>query len=133
MKDRGVAFIKKDDKILMVQVYYGHYFWTLPGGGMEEGETPEETCIRELKEETGIDGEIVRPLTIIFNKNGSKEYVFLCKMKDENQRAVTGYDPEEGVTPEGIQSGVHKTEWKTFEELSRTDQDFLYRNGLMEI
>lgn len=32
--------------------------WTLPGGGMEWGEQAHETAIRELKEETGLDGEI---------------------------------------------------------------------------
>ena len=28
--------------------------WTMPGGGMEVGETPEETAVRELHEETGL-------------------------------------------------------------------------------
>jgi len=32
--------------------------WCLPGGFMEIGETPEETALRELNEETGITGEI---------------------------------------------------------------------------
>ncbi|GAA1186400.1 hypothetical protein GCM10009584_30650 [Ornithinimicrobium humiphilum] len=32
--------------------------WTLPGGGMELGETPEETCLREVHEETGLSVEL---------------------------------------------------------------------------
>jgi len=28
--------------------------WTMPGGGMDVGETPEETAVRELHEETGL-------------------------------------------------------------------------------
>ncbi|MGM0417820.1 MAG: NUDIX hydrolase [Thermodesulfobacteriota bacterium] len=32
--------------------------WCLPGGFMEIGETPEETALRELKEETDINGKI---------------------------------------------------------------------------
>lgn len=32
--------------------------WTLPGGGIEFGEHPDEAVIRELEEETGFVGEI---------------------------------------------------------------------------
>jgi len=32
--------------------------WTLPGGGVEFGEHPDATVIRELEEETGLVGEI---------------------------------------------------------------------------
>lgn len=33
----------------------GHEGWTLPGGGLEAGEEPEEAAIREIEEETGYD------------------------------------------------------------------------------
>ncbi|WP_125762529.1 NUDIX hydrolase [Companilactobacillus hulinensis] len=38
--------------------------WSLPGGYLEYGETFEQACVREYKEDAGIDVEIVEPLGI---------------------------------------------------------------------
>ena len=49
------------DRILMarlsaIEVDVGA--WTMPGGGIEFGEHPDDACLRELEEETGLIGEI---------------------------------------------------------------------------
>lgn len=41
----------------------GH--WTLPGGGMDFGETPHETLKREFREETGLEPEIGRLMDVL--------------------------------------------------------------------
>jgi ADP-ribose pyrophosphatase YjhB (NUDIX family) len=38
--------------------------WTLPGGGIDFGEHPEAAAIRELHEETGLDGRIIELLAV---------------------------------------------------------------------
>ena len=43
----------------------GRLEWCLPKGHLEGVETPEEAAIREIAEETGIQGEIVRQLGVI--------------------------------------------------------------------
>ena len=51
-----------EDKILLVKrntVPFKGY-WALPGGRMDPGETSEQTVVREVKEETGLDVAIVR-------------------------------------------------------------------------
>jgi len=35
--------------------------WSLPGGRIEPGETAEQTALRELREEVGVEAEIVAP------------------------------------------------------------------------
>ncbi|GLW92130.1 NUDIX hydrolase [Actinokineospora globicatena] len=53
----------------------GRLLWSLPKGHIEPGETPEQTAVREVAEETGIDGEVIRPLGTIdywFVADGTK-------------------------------------------------------------
>ena len=39
--------------------------WTSPSGFIEVGEAAEEACLRELKEETGVSGEIVKLVGVV--------------------------------------------------------------------
>ncbi|MCU1676085.1 MAG: ADP-ribose pyrophosphatase [Frankiales bacterium] len=43
----------------------GHLLWSLPKGHVEAGETPPETAVREVAEETGIRGRVLAPLGTI--------------------------------------------------------------------
>ena len=45
-------------KVLLVKNHNGRY-WSFPKGHIEKGETEQQTAIREIKEETGLDVEIV--------------------------------------------------------------------------
>ncbi|QHW34767.1 NUDIX domain-containing protein [Paenibacillus rhizovicinus] len=51
----GGAIIKDPEGRILLQRRSDYGDWGLPGGGMEPGEAVEETMIREVKEETGLD------------------------------------------------------------------------------
>ena len=43
----------------------GSLQWTLPKGAREEGESVEQTALREVREETGLEAELIGPLDTI--------------------------------------------------------------------
>ena len=93
-RDRSQAFVCREGKILLVEhIFRGRNFYNLPGGGIEEGETPEEAALRELEEEAGVKGKILRPLTIEYKADGeSRIYSFLVDVQ-EDAVPIKGIDP----------------------------------------
>lgn len=127
-RSRAVCIVVRGGKILMEKVFYsGRYFYTVPGGGIEAGETPEEAAIRELKEECGVDGTIIRPLTVQY-KEGGAEYSFEVSIPSD-QEPVLGYDPEED--PEN--PPLKEVLWMSLDEISEKDRAFLWAYGLFTV
>ena len=74
------ALIFREDEILLAH-RSDIDWWNLPGGGMELGETLEETVKREVLEETGLQVAIER-LVAVYSKPQKQEVVlsFLCRI-----------------------------------------------------
>ena len=79
-KSCGAVVIKKEEDVIKFLLIQQHdEYWHFPKGHVEEGETEEETAIREIKEETNIDVKI-----------------------DNGFRKVITYSPKEGVMKDVI-------------------------------
>ena len=77
------AVIVQGGQVLIVKRKYDPLAgqWSLPGGGVELGETLEDSVVREMREETGLDIE-VGPVIEVFDRitrdsNGDVRYHFV--------------------------------------------------------
>ena len=132
MRNRSVVFVIRNKKILVEKLNYPSEgkddFYSIPGGGIEDGETPEQAAIRELKEECGLDGTIVRKLSESYNHNRT-EHAFEVKVPDD-QEPITGYDPEEAGNEN---PPLKEVLWLGLDELPEKDRAFLWGYGLMQV
>ena len=99
---RGI--VVKDGNILLSYMENSD-LWMIPGGGVENGESYEDCCIRELAEETGI---LVKPLycSLIINEY-YKEYLyssryFICEADGHTERSLTEQEEQEGLEPRWV-------------------------------
>jgi len=107
--------IKDNHILLMYRLNNGNEYFTLPGGGQEEGETSKETALREVKEETTVVASINKLLYKIRWDTGNENYYFLCN-----------YIGGEPTLPESSEEfhqmkndlQVYKPHWHSIKDLS---------------
>ena len=60
----GGVLINSEGKILVVEPanHFSGMIWTFPKGKQDSGETPEESALREVEEESGWTGKIIAPV-----------------------------------------------------------------------
>ncbi|MBM6618813.1 NUDIX hydrolase [Bacillus suaedaesalsae] len=91
--------------------------WTIPSGGREEGESFEECCIRELKEETGYDVEVIQTL---HTKTGYyKEYEIEFEVQYFLLNVVSG--EKKIQDPDNL---IYDISWKSIEEIDLLDLSY---------
>ena len=114
--------------LLIEKLYNGERtFYSIPGGGIEDGETPEDAAIRELKEECGLNGKVVKKLAIVYNEKGT-EHSFLLSVPD-SENPIIGNDPEEPSDKQSIKDVL----WMSLDELPEKDRAVLCTYGLFMI
>lgn len=84
----GIVFSPKGDHVLLVK-RVDIPVWVLPGGGIDEGESPQEAALREIKEETGLGVRICRLAAVLDPTTSltSRIHLFECSVLDGELRA----------------------------------------------
>lgn len=87
----GALFVD-GSRVLLVRKTYGNR-WDIPGGYVDRGESPAEACVREIREELGIERAAIRVLVHDWAPNdreGDKLlYVFDCGTLGPDESRIT--------------------------------------------
>ena len=103
---RGIL-IDGDKILLSHEVKQGVY--VLPGGGLEDGETLEDCCKREVLEETGYVVDVIDRVIEVWEYDMDtihESHIFACEIKSKGSRHLTQHEMNINMTPE----------WKTIDE-----------------
>jgi len=106
MSDRACMAIVHNACLLLVrQTYRGNTFWTFPGGKVEPGEEPEQTAVREVKEEVNLR---VKAKSLLYQgARQSGEGTYYCYLGEvSGGEATLGCDPE-----------LHELRWFAIQEI----------------
>jgi len=96
MKERATVICRRSGQFLLVRQ---RVRWSLPGGMLRAGETPQECAQRELGEETGLTARLLLYLWE-FTGFSKRHYVFLAELEKDAQaqplneiRSCRWFDP----------------------------------------
>lgn len=108
----GVVINFARDKVVLIGRLdrRGRLLWSLPKGHIEEGETAEQTAVREVGEETGILGEIIRPL-------GTIDYWFVAERRRIHKTVHHFLMEERGGDLSDEDVEVTEVDWVALDEL----------------
>ncbi len=107
LKNKHIALIKRQRD--------GREYYVIPGGGMEPGETPEQTAIRESREELGLAIAIDRLLAKV-TFHGREQYYYLARVTGGHFGTGKGPEMTGKYPPE---RGTYTPVWMPLAEVAR--------------
>lgn len=134
---RGVVINEKDGVLILT--YKKYAFSVLPGGGLQEGENPEEGFKREILEKTGVDCKIIAALPTIIDKRSAENliqyhYAFIARVSgDVDHQQLDDGEIADGVEVERLSffqgmTKIFEQEIATFQQTCLSKRDYFIMN-----
>ncbi|NWG35733.1 MAG: NUDIX domain-containing protein [Chloroflexi bacterium] len=120
MRTRAGVVLIEDDKVALIERHRaGLDYYVFPGGGVDNGETPEQVAIREAREELGVEVAIKRKVAVIHFDQSTQIY-FLAERLCGEFGSGTGEEFTD-ADPNDPQEGIYIPVWMPIEDLSQRE------------
>lgn len=118
MRVRAGIVLIQDNKVALIERHRaGIDYFVFPGGGVDEGETPEQAALREAREELGIEVVIRGKLVEIQYGRTSRQVYYWVEQVGGTFGTGTGEEYTDS-DPDHPEQGVYIPIWMPIEELS---------------
>lgn len=117
MRIRAGIVLIQDGKVALIERHRaGVDYFVFPGGGANEGETPEQAAIREAMEELGIEVAIKQKVAEIVYGQKSRQVYFLVEQVGGEFGTGTGEEYTDS-DPNNPEEGIYIPIWMPIEKL----------------
>lgn len=123
MRTRAGIILVENDKVALIERHRaGLDYFVFPGGGVDEGETPEQAAVREAKEELGVDISLKQKIAILHFGLSTQVYFLAERVGGE---FGTGVGEEfTDSNPDDPEEGLYIPVWMPIEDLPRHEKVF---------
>jgi len=118
----GIVLIEGDKVALIERHRAGLDYFVFPGGGVDEGETPEQGAIREAMEELGVEVAIKQKVAVIHFGQSTQVY-FLAERVGGEFGSGTGEEYTDS-DPNDPEEGIYIPIWMPIEDLPQQPKVF---------
>jgi mutator protein MutT len=117
MRVRAGIVLIQDGKVALIERHRaGMDYFVFPGGGMDEGETPEQAAVRESMEELGIEVAIRQKVSEIQFGQKSRQIYFLVDQVSGEFGTGAGEEYTD-ADPNDPNEGIYIPIWMSIDEL----------------
>ena len=123
MRTRAGIILIEDGKVALIERHRaGLDYFVFPGGGVDEGETPEQAAVREAMEELGVEVAIKQKVAVIHFGQSTQIY-FLAERIGGEFGSGTGEEYTDS-DPNDPEEGIYIPVWMTIDELPQHEKVF---------